>query len=244
MLGDARVAVVVPAYREERLIARMLRRVPSFVDAVYVVDDASGDETLARARSVNDARVRCLAHADNRGVGAAIRTGYAAALVEGHDVLAVMAGDDQMHPDDLRLLVSAVLSGADYAKGNRFVHPERARMPLLRRMGGQLLSLATRAATGLCVSDTQCGYTALSARAARALPLDELWPRYGYPNDLLGLLAASGMKVVEVPVRPVYADERSGIRPWHLFSVLSVIVRRRLRSPRAVQLPQPGERAC
>lgn len=243
MLGDARVAVVVPAYREERLIARMLRRVPSFVDAVFVVDDASGDQTLARARSVNDPRVRCLAHTENRGVGATIRTGYEAALAEGHEVLAVMAGDDQMHPDDLRSLVDAVLSGADYAKGNRFLHPERARMPLLRRIGGQLLSLATRVATGLRVSDTQCGYTALSARAARSLPLDELWPRYGYPNDLLGLLAASGMRVVEVPVRPVYADESSGIRPWHLFSVFSVIVRRRLRSPRAAQLPQPEERA-
>lgn len=244
MLGDARVAVVVPAYREERLIARTLGRMPRFVDAVYVVDDASGDATLFRACAVGDPRVRCLAHAENRGVGAAIRTGYAAALSEGHDVLAVMAGDDQMHPDDLMPLVSAVLAGADYAKGNRFVHPDRARMPLLRRVGGRLLSLATRTATGLSVSDTQCGYTALSARAARSLPLDDLWPRYGYPNDLLGLLAAAGMTVVEVPVRPVYADESSGIRPWHLFSVLSVIVRRRLRSRRAVRLPPAGERAC
>lgn len=244
MFGDARVAVVVPAYREERLIARTLGRMPAFVDAVYVVDDASGDETLGRARAVGDPRVRCLAHERNLGVGAAIRTGYAAALADGHDVLAVMAGDDQMHPDDLEPLVSAVLAGADYAKGNRFVHPERARMPLLRRAGGQLLSLATRIATGLRVSDTQCGYTALSARAARALPLDELWPRYGYPNDLLGLLAAFSFSVVEVPVRPVYADEKSGIRPWHLFSVLSVIVRRRLRSPRVALLGRAGQRAC
>jgi hypothetical protein len=93
------------------------------------------------------------------------------------------------------------------------------------------------------VSDTQCGYTALSARAARALPLDELWPRYGYPNDLLGLLAARGLCVVEVPVRPVYADEQSGIRPWHVFSVLSVIARRRLRTSRTpMALPDPEKR--
>jgi glycosyltransferase involved in cell wall biosynthesis len=243
MLGNARVAVVVPAYREERLIARTLGRMPAFVDGVYVVDDASGDETLLRARALGDPRVRCLAHAENRGVGAAIRTGYGAALADGHDVLAVMAGDDQMHPDDLAPLVSAVLAGADYAKGNRFVHPERRRMPFARRLGGALLSFATRAATGLAVSDTQCGFTALSARAARALPLDELWPRYGYPNDLLGLLAAHGLCVVEVPVRPVYADEQSGIRPWHVFSVLSVIVRRRLRTSRTpIALPDPAKR--
>jgi glycosyltransferase involved in cell wall biosynthesis len=177
MLGNARVAVVVPAYREERLIARALGRIPAFVDGVYVVDDASGDETVSRARSLGDPRVRCLSHTENRGVGAAIRTGYEAALADSYDVLAVMAGDDQMHPEGLAPLVSAVLAGADYAKGNRFVHAERRSMPLARRLGGALLSFATRVATGLDVSDTQCGYTALSARAARSLPHAVFWAR-------------------------------------------------------------------
>jgi glycosyltransferase involved in cell wall biosynthesis len=233
MLGDARVAVVVPAYREERLIARMLRRVPAYVDAVYVVDDASPDATAEAARSVGDARVKLLRHGENRGVGAAIVTGYRAALGDGHDVLAVMAGDDQMHPDDLEPLVRAVLGGADYAKGNRFVHAEARRMPLARRAGGRFLAAVTRRASGLAVSDTQCGFTALSARAAQRLPLQELWPRYGYPNDLLLLLAARRLLVVEVPVRPVYADERSGLRPWHVVKILGVIGRRYARVARS-----------
>jgi glycosyltransferase involved in cell wall biosynthesis len=226
MLDTARIAVIVPAFREERLIARMLLRLPAEVDAVYVVDDASPDATREAALGVGDPRVRCVTHTVNRGVGAAIATGYGSALADGHDVLVVMAGDDQMHPDDLVPLVRAVLAGADYAKGNRFRHAESRRMPLARRVAGEMLSAATRAATGLSVGDTQCGYTALSARAARALPLDELWPRYGYPNDLLGMLAARGLTVTEVPVRPVYADEQSGVRPWHAATVLGVIARR------------------
>lgn len=234
MLDAARIAVVVPAYREERLIARMLGRVPAAVDAVYVVDDASPDRTREAALAAGDARVRVVAHAVNRGVGAAIATGYRAALADGHDVLVVMAGDDQMHPEDLAPLVRAVLAGADYAKGNRFRHADSRRMPHARRLAGEVLSAATRLATGLAVGDTQCGYTALSARAARALPLDELWPRYGYPNDLLGLLAARGLAVAEVPVRPVYADEQSGVRPWHAVTVLGVIARR-WRKERAAQ---------
>jgi hypothetical protein len=137
-----------------------------------------------------------------------------------------MAADDQMHPDDLEPLVRAVMLGADYAKGNRFVHAESRRMPWARRVAGEVLSAVTRLATGLRVSDTQCGYTALSAGTARALPLDQLWPRYGYPNDLLGMLAARGCTVAERPVRPVYADEDSGVRPWHALSVLAVISRR------------------
>jgi len=229
MLDGARVAVIVPAYREERLIARMLSRVPAAVDAVFVVDDASPDGTREAALAVADARVRVVSHAVNRGVGASIATGYGAALEAGHDVLVVMAGDDQMDPGDLEPLVRAVIAGADYAKGNRFRHAESRRMPLARRAAGEVLSAVTRLATGLGVSDTQCGYTALSAGAARTLPLADIWPRYGYPNDLLGMLAARGLTVAEVPVRPVYADERSGVRPWHAATVLGVIVRRALR---------------
>ena len=233
LLAGSRVAVIVPAYREERLIARMLARVPRYVDAVYVVDDASPDDTPAAARGLGDPRVHVLSHPENRGVGAAIVTGYRQALADEHDVLAVMAGDDQMHPDDLEPLVRAVLSGADYAKGNRFVHGESARMPLARRLAGELLSAVTRSLSGLAVSDSQCGFTALSARAAARLPLGGLWPRYGYPNDLLLLLAAKRLRVVDVPVRPVYADEASGLRPWHVLTILGVILRRYARVARS-----------
>lgn len=233
MLAEARIALIVPAFQEERLIARMLARVPGYVDAIYVVDDASADGTGEAAEAVADPRVSVVRHAVNRGVGAAIVSGYRAALGDGHDVLAVMAGDDQMHPDDLEPLVLAVLGGAAYAKGNRFVHGEAGRMPLARRAGGVFLSAVTRAASGLTVSDTQCGFTALARDAALALPLGEVWPRYGYPNDLLLLLAASGLSVVEVPVRPVYADERSGLRPWHVLSILGVVLRRYARVARS-----------
>lgn len=236
MLANARVAVIVPAHCEERLIARMLARVPAFVDGVYVVDDASPDATLRAARSLGDPRVVATRHASNRGVGAAIVTGYRQALADGHDVLAVMAGDDQMHPDDLEPLVRAVLGGADYAKGNRFVHAQAREMPCGRRLGGEFLSLVTRGITGLALGDSQCGFTALAAEAARRLPLEELWPRYGYPNDLLLLLAAERMRVVEVPVRPVYADERSGLRPWHVLSILGVIARRYARVARSTRI--------
>jgi glycosyltransferase involved in cell wall biosynthesis len=235
VLADARVAVVVPAYREERLIARMLSRVPAYVDAIYVVDDASPDETSSVAKSVADPRVTVLRHAENRGVGAAIVSGYRAALADGNEVLAVMAGDDQMHPDDLEPLVRAVLAGAAYAKGNRFVHANAGHMPLARRVGGSFLSAVTRRATGLALGDSQCGFTALGSRAAAQLPLGELWPRYGYPNDLLLLLAARGMRVVDVPVRPVYADERSGLHPWHVLSILGVILRRYARVARSTR---------
>lgn len=227
MWREHSVAVIVPAYNEQELIGRTLARLPSYVDTIFVVDDASVDDTATAVSTAGDHRVRYLRHSRNRGVGAAIATGYRHAAEAGLELLAVMAADDQMHPDDLGPLLDAVIDGrAEYSKGNRFVHPDRRRMPLGRRVAGKALAWLTRVTTGQPIDDSQCGYTVLDARAVRRLPLDELWPRYGYPNDLLGLLSAAGLSAVDVPVRPVYADETSGIRPWHAAVVAFVICRR------------------
>jgi glycosyltransferase involved in cell wall biosynthesis len=241
-----RIAVVVPAYDEERLIADTLRSIPAFVDDVIVVDDGSSDATAERALAGGDRRVRVLRHEENRGVGAALISGYTAAFSAGADAVAVMAGDGQMDPRDLPALLSPVLSGrADYAKGDRLADPElRGRMPLLRRLGNRALSLLTRLCLGASLSDSQCGYTVLSRRAHERVRLEALWPRYGYPNDLLGRLLSAGMRVVDVPVRAVYGSEVSGVGLRHaLFVVPFVIVRAALRGGRLQRAQLPTARA-
>lgn len=240
MLHSANVAVIVPCFREARLIERTISGIPAFVDTIVVVDDASDDGTAEAARACRDPRVQLVIHAENRGVGAAIVSGYRRAAAAGADVLAVMAGDAQMDPSDLARVAEPVALGrASYVKGNRFEHARAADMPLPRRVAGKMLALATRIATGLRVDDCQCGYTAISRAAVEALPLEELWPRFGYPNDLLGMLAARGFSIVEVPVRPVYADEQSGVRPWHALTILGLIARRYVREmPTRRALPE------
>ncbi|MFO0568964.1 MAG: glycosyltransferase family 2 protein [Polyangiaceae bacterium] len=233
MLQGARIAVVVPAFAEERLLPRTLAGVPHWVDIVVVVDDASPDATAARARDAGDPRVVLIRHPENRGVGASIATGYVQARELGADVVAVMAGDAQMDPADLESLVAPIVSGqADYVKGNRFVHARAKQMPLLRRWGSRALSALTRELIGLEVDDTQCGYTAISSHAIGSLPSRSSGRASATP-DLLGMLAAARLRVAEVPVRPVYADEDSGLRPWHLISIGGVIVRRALKNRRA-----------
>jgi glycosyltransferase involved in cell wall biosynthesis len=208
-------AVVIPAFNEERAIATAVATVPAFVDRVIVVDDASRDGT-ARA-VVATGRVELVRHPSNRGVGAAIVSGYRRALELGVDVVAVMAGDGQMDPGDLPALLDPLADGrADYAKGNRFAHPDVwGAMPRHRLVGNVALSLATKITSGYRhVFDSQCGYTAISRAALAALELDRLFPRYGYPNDLLARLHARGMRVADVPVRPIYGEAwKSGIRP-------------------------------
>lgn len=228
MLGGKRVAVVVPAFNEALLIARTLKSIPAFVDEIVVVDDASRDETFNVASSVADARVHVLRHDRNRGVGHAIRTGYEFVFRAQVDVAAVMAGDAQMDARDLERVLSPVVRGdAGYAKGNRLSWPEaRRRMPLLRYLGNHALSFLTRVATGLSVADSQCGFTAIARSAYQRLDLHALWPRYGYPNDLLGRASMAGVIVQDIPVRPVYADEQSGIGWRHALVVIPFVLLR------------------
>lgn len=228
MLGWARVAVVIPAFDEARLIIKTLRSIPTFVDHVVVVDDASTDETAVRTGEVGDTRVELVRHPINRGVGAAIATGYRHAFEGGADVAAVMAADAQMDPADLGELLRPTVEGeADYVKGDRLSHPEAfQRMPLSRWIGNHALTGLTRLATGLDIMDSQCGYTALSRGAWELLELESLWPRYGYPNDLLSRAALANLRVRDVTVRPVYANEESGIRTRHIVTSFPYVLAR------------------
>ncbi|MGD0529249.1 MAG: glycosyltransferase family 2 protein [Polyangiaceae bacterium] len=237
----SRVVTVVPAWDEAPRIARVVRAMPEWVDAVVVVDDASRDGTTDAARATGDRRLHVIRHERNRGVGAAIATGYrrAGELTSGdRDVFVVMAGDGQMDPHDLPTLVDPIARDeADYVKGNRFGSRDVVRtMPPSRLLGGLAFSWATSRAIGVSVSDSQCGYTALARAAWARLDLDRLWPRYGYPNDLLSQLALRGLRIAEVPVRAVYGDEISRLKPRHVPVVAAVVARAWVRRLRAARL--------
>jgi len=216
MLEGKRVAVVVPAYDEEELVGETVRGIPEFVDAVYVVDDASRDATGDRAREVGDSRVEVVRHEQNQGVGAAILTGYRRSLEDGVDVACVMAADNQMDPTELEKIARPVVLGqVDYTKANRLVSGEAWRtIPRTRYLGNAVLSFLTKIASGYWhVADSQSGYTAASREILAQLDLERVYRRYGFPNDMLVHLNVWNARVRDVPARPVYGvGETSGIR--------------------------------
>jgi glycosyltransferase involved in cell wall biosynthesis len=218
------VAVVVPAYNEEALVASTVSGIPAFVDRIIVVDDCSKDETAVRAQNA-DKRVEVIAHERNQGVGAAIVTGYRRAIAIGVDVTCVMAADGQMDPDDLETLVRAIaIDETDYAKANRlFTGQAWQLIPRTRYLGNAALSFMTKIASGYWhVADSQSGYTAVNLETLKLLDLDRIYRRYGFPNDLLVHLNVFNRRVRDYPSRPIYGvGERSGIRLRHVVPRIS-----------------------
>ena len=217
MLEGKTVGIVIPAYNEEMLIGNVFDTMPAFVDRMFVVNDASRDRTpqIIDEAAKEDARIRPIHHETNKGLGQSLIDGYLAAREEGIDVVAVMAGDAQMSPNDLEHVVMPVIVGkSDYVKGNRLLREEVIeRMPRHRLIGNSVLTLLTKFATGYWhLIDPQCGYTAISKRALAEIPIKKMIKGYGYNADLLYMLNINNFRVIDVEVEPVYGDEKSKIK--------------------------------
>ena len=230
MIKKKRIAVVVPAHEEEKLIIKVLSTMPEFVDSVIVVDDASKDKThkLVADYKIKDKRVKLIQHSKNRGVGAAIISGYKLSIKEKNNITAVMAGDFQMDPKELTFVVSPIVDDqADYVKGNRLFTGEAwHKIPKVRYIGNAFLSFLTKIASGYWhVADSKCGSTAVSNKFLKQMDLDNTYPRYGFPNDLLVRLNLVWARVLDVPVTPIYGvGEKSGIKLWKVFPTLSYLL--------------------
>lgn len=216
MYKSNRVAVVMPIHNEADHLVKAIARVPGYVDLIVAVDDGSTDRTWEILSGLNEARLATLRHRANRGVGAATRTGYRFCQRQEVDFIAVMDGDGQMDGRDLAGLLDRLIYGADYVKGNRFLHSETIDcMPALRYVGNRVLSWLSRRAERVEDSlDAQCGYAAIRREALARIELDGLYDRYGFPNEMFFAARRAGLKVDSVPVRTIYGDEKSGVNPF------------------------------
>ena len=207
------IAAVVPCYRETARVLDVLARIGPEVARIFVVDDACPDGTGQWVREHNrDPRVEVLFHDANRGVGGATVTGYRRALESGADIIVKLDGDGQMDPKLIPVLIKPLTLGeADYAKGNRF-HDfgGLSAMPPIRLIGNIALSFATKVSSGYWdLFDPTNGYTAIHAKVARALPLDQVSPSYFFESDMLFRLYLLRAVVADVPMRARYGGEQS-----------------------------------
>jgi glycosyltransferase involved in cell wall biosynthesis len=212
---EHRIAAVVPAYNESKLIGKTILTMPDFVDIIVVVNDKSTDDTSEQARAVGDPRVVVIDHEVNTGVGGAIMDGHSRALELGSDVNVVMAGDAQMDPAYLTDLLDPICEhGYEFTKANRFYSRiSISGMPMTRLVGSIALSFATKLASGYWnLFDPQNGYTAVKRSALNRIPVDRICRGYAFENDLLIWLNIANAHAKDVPIPAVYGEEVSSMR--------------------------------
>lgn len=209
MVNGKTVAVVVPAYKEETQIGKVIDTMPDYIDKIVIIDDLSKDKTVEIVKDYmkNNDKVFLIEHEKNQGVGGAIASGYKWARDNDYDIAVVMAGDGQMDPAELPRVIGPVAEGkTDYTKTNRLLSGEAyEKIPRIRYIGNSILSFLTKIASGYWhIADSQSGYTAISKKALHTINWDKMYKRYGQPNDLLVKLNVYNFRVKDIITPPVY----------------------------------------
>ena len=207
-IDRATIAAVIPAYFEEAYVREVVKRTRRQLDHVLVVDDGSGDATAARARE-GGAEVVILP--ENRGKGAAIKSGLRYWLDREAEFVLVLDADGQHLPEEIdRFLNAAAANDAALFIGNRMSNT--GRMPLLRRVVNRYMSNQISQVCGQHIPDTQCGFRMLHRRLIPHLLGGT--SKFDYETEMLILASRNGFRIHSVPISTVYSDEVSSIRPF------------------------------
>ncbi len=226
----SRIAVVIPAKDEAATIGALLDGISKVVIPGYqlhpvVVDDGSTDATAAIARGRG---AEVVVHPENRGLGAAVRTGLRAAVASGAVAVAYLDADLEYAPGDIPNLLEPVLSGrADYVLGSRFRGGVRG-MRLYRRIGNYAFTALLVALTGARMTDGQTGMRAFSREAADRA---EIVHDYNYAQVLTLDLLRKGFRLEEVPIRYRVREHGESFIRWSYPAKVLPAIWRELRSP-------------
>jgi glycosyltransferase involved in cell wall biosynthesis len=206
---------IIPAYDAERTVGEVIRalleRWPHAVTSappIFVVDDGSRDRTAQVAR---DAGARVLSYPQNRGKGAALRAGMAAARSAGFDVAITVDADGQHPADDAVRLLDACDDASALVLGVRDL--DGAGAPRANRISNRISNYFLSLFTGRPLRDTQCGLRRYPL--ARTLELGGLGEGYAFEAEIILRAVAAGVRVVEVPIRVIYPPEHERVTHFH-----------------------------
>jgi len=199
MSQTPRLSVVVPAYNEAATVLESLNRVLAqpFVKEVIVVNDASKDETGALLATVSDPKVQVITHEKNRGKGAALRTGFAAAA---GPYVGVHDADLEYDPADLAKLLAPLDEGkADVVYGSRFISGEARRVLFYwHSVGNRFLTWLSNMATNTNMSDMETCYKVFRRELLDRIVIEE--DRFGFEPEITAKVAGLGARIYEVGI--------------------------------------------
>jgi len=194
------IAIVVPAYNEERTIGKLIRKLDlAGFSNVIIVDDGSVDNTFKIAQSGGAIALRLPI---NRGVGGALRTGFSEAINRGAKIIVMMDADLQHHIDDIKTLIEPISKNkVDVVLGSRLLS-EKHKMPLIRRIANLIGNLTTRLILGIAVTDSQSGFRAMKTKALKKMNLHS--SRFEICSEMIGEIRRLNLKFIEIPIKVVY----------------------------------------
>jgi glycosyltransferase involved in cell wall biosynthesis len=201
------VFAIIPAYSEGKFIGDVVRRVLLHVKTVLVVDDGSPDDTAGAAETAGAQVIR---HSRNRGKGAAIKSGLERATTAEASFFLFLDGDGQHDPSDIPAFFDAINeSGADLVVGNRMTNIKA--MPVVRRLTNQFMSWQIGTICRVPLPDSQCGFRLVRRELLPVfrVPSD----RFEFETESLIVAARHGYRIKCVPIRTIYANQQSKIRP-------------------------------
>jgi glycosyltransferase involved in cell wall biosynthesis len=196
-----KISIVIPCYNEKDTIERIVEAVRSAAiesREIIVVDDCSQDGTKAvLEEKVSEMVDRIIYHPVNRGKGASLRSGFAAATGE---IILVQDADLEYSPDDYPVLLEPLLSGkADAVFGSRFMGGRPHRVLLFWHMAGnRFLTLLSNMFTNLNLTDMETGYKAFKASLIKSIQIEE--DRFGVEPEIIAKLARADCRIYEVGI--------------------------------------------
>ncbi len=220
--GYGKVIAAMPAWNEEKFIAKTILGCKPYVDEVVVVNDGSADATAMIATACG-ARVIC--HEVNKGYGAAIHTCFETARKMHVRAMVIIDADGQHDPAEIASVLKPVINGeADVSIGSRFIEGHRAKIPFYRTIGMKVLDIATNQGSGVKFTDTQSGFRAYSAAAINKIKISNSGMSAG--SEILMQVKNLGLKIKEVPITCRYdIEDTSSYNPVvHGVKVLSSIL--------------------
>ena len=194
----------MPAYNEERSIAKLVLGCKKHVDNVVVVDDGSTDATAEIASALGADVIR---HDKNRGYGAALRTCFETARALDADRMVIIDSDGQHDPMEIPKLLDPINDGLDLVIGSRFYNGNGKDVPAYRKMGMKVLDAATNIVGGLDITDTQSGFRAYGKNAIKRIYIKDCDMAAG--SEILLQAKDNNLVIGEVPIHCSYDVERA-----------------------------------
>lgn len=231
------IVAAIPAYNEEIAIGSVIARAKQHVDEVLVIDDGSADKT-AQVAELMGATV--IIHEQNSGKGVALRTAFRWAQHKDVDILVTLDADGQHCPDEIPQVVEPILwKHADVVNGARFLKGHCVDVPKYRRVGQEVLTLATNMTADVKLTDSQSGFRAFSKETFGVFNFNNAG--MGVESEMINDAAAAGFKITEVPITCRYDVEGSTFNPVkHGFSVLNSIINQFQRKHPLLYFGVPG----